>query len=58
MMGEMETIALEQADIIERLVRMNKELLAELSQHRRIDAEERELETLVQKMGGGLCGNQ
>lgn len=57
-MDAIETVALDQADIIERLVRMNKELLAELSQHRRIDAEERELETLVQKMGGGLCGNQ
>lgn len=57
-MDAIETVALDQADIIERLVRMNKELLAELSQHRRIDAEERELEALVQKMGGGLCGNQ
>lgn len=57
-MDAIETVALDQADIIERLVRMNKELLAELSQHRRIDAEEKELEALVQKMGGGLCGNQ
>ena len=57
-MDAIETVALDQADIIERLVRMNKELLAELSQHRRIDAEERELEALVQKMGGDLCGNQ
>ncbi len=57
-MDAIETVALDQADIIERLVKMNKELLAELSQHRRIDAEEKELEALVQKMGGGLCGNQ
>jgi len=51
MMGEMETIALEQADIIERLIRMNRELIEELSQHRRIDEEEKELEDLVRRMG-------
>lgn len=58
MMDAIETVALDQADIIARLVRMNKELLAELSQHRLVDAEERELEDLVRRTGGGLCGNQ
>jgi len=57
-MDAIETVALDQADIIARLVRMNKELLAELSQHRLVDAEERELEDLVRRTGGGLCGNQ
>lgn len=52
-MDAIETVALDQADIIERLVRMNKELLAELSQHRRIDEEERELELIIQRTGGG-----
>ena len=53
MSAELETIALDQVDIIERLVKMNRELITELSQYRRVDAEERELELIVQRTGGG-----
>lgn len=52
-MDAIETVALDQVDIIERLVKMNKELLSELSQHRKVDAEERELELIIQRTGGG-----
>jgi hypothetical protein len=34
-----------------RTIRMNRELIEELSQHRRIDEEENELEDLVRRMG-------
>lgn len=51
-MDAIETVALDQVDIIERLVKMNKELLSELSQHRKVDAEERELELIIQRTGG------
>lgn len=51
--AELETIALDQVDIIERLVKINRELITELSQHRKVDAEERELELIVQRTGGG-----
>jgi hypothetical protein len=50
-MDAIESVALDQVDIIERLIRMNRELIEELSQHRRIDEEEKELEDLVRRMG-------
>lgn len=56
MMGEMESIALEQMDIIERLVKMNKTLISELAQYRVMDAEEKELENLLMRLGGNDVG--
>ena len=50
-MDAIESVALDQVDIIERLIRMNRELIEELSQHRRIDEEKKELEDLVRRMG-------
>ena len=50
-MDAIESVALDQVDIIERLIRMNRELIEELSQHRRIDEEEKEPEDLVRRMG-------
>ena len=55
-MGEMENIALEQMDIIERLVKMNKTLISELAQYRVMDAEEKELENLLMRLGGNDVG--
>lgn len=55
-MGEMESIALEQMDIIERLVKMNKTLISELAQYRVMDAEEKELENLLMRLGGNDVG--
>lgn len=53
MIGEMESIAVDQADIMERLVKMNRRLIEELAQYRVMDEEERELQGLLVKMGGG-----
>jgi len=47
-----EHIAVEQMEIMERLVHLTKELISELSQYRRMDAEEKLLEELVEKTGG------
>ena len=55
-MGEMENIALEQMDIIERLVKMNKTLISELAQYRVMDAEEKELVDLLRRLGGHNVG--
>ena len=46
-----EEIAVEYADLLERMVDLNKRLIAELAQYRVMDAEERELEKLSEKMG-------
>ena len=52
-MDTMESVALDQVNIMERLVRMNKDLINELSQYRRMDEEEKMLAELIEKMGGG-----
>ena len=52
MVGNFEHIAVEQMEIMERLVHLTKELISELSQYRRMDAEEKLLEELVEKTGG------
>lgn len=53
-----ETVALEQLDIIDRMTAMLRELIKELSQYRRMDEEEKMLEELLVKMGGGAwCGS-
>lgn len=48
-----EEIAVEYADIIGRLVNLNKRVISKLAQYRRMDEEERELEALIVKIGGG-----
>ena len=48
-----EEIAVEYADVMERLVSLNKRLIDELAQYRRMDAEEKEVEMLLARMGGG-----
>ena len=54
-----EEIAVEQADIMDRMVDLIKRLTSELAQYRRMDEEERELEALLIRTGGGRrCGNQ
>lgn len=48
-----EEIAVEYADIMQRLIDLNKRVISELAQYRRMDEEEKELEALLIKMGGG-----
>lgn len=48
-----EEIAAEYADILERSVNLNKRLITELAQYRRMDEEEKDVEALLEKMGGG-----
>jgi hypothetical protein len=56
-MNSMEKIAVDQADIMHRLIRMNKMLIEELAQYRVMDAEEKELEILISKLGGHNVGS-
>lgn len=49
----METVAIEQIEVIDSLVKMVKELLTELRQYRDIEKEERILEETLRKLGGG-----
>ena len=49
----METVAIEQIEVIDSLVKMVKELLTELKQYRDIEKEERVLEEALRKLGGG-----
>ena len=49
----METVAIEQIEVIDSLVKMVKELLTELTQYRDIEKEERILEEALRKLGGG-----
>ena len=56
-MDSMEKIAVDQAELIERLVKMNKTLISELAQYRVMDAEEKELENLLIKLGGYDVGH-
>ena len=54
-----EEIAVEYADVMVRLVDLNKRVIKELAQYRLMDEEEKELEALLARMGGGRrCGNQ
>ena len=54
-----EQIAVDYADIVEQLVKLNKSLISELAQYRIMDEEERELQELIERTGGGRkCGNQ
>ena len=55
-MDSMEKIAVDQAELIERLVKMNKTLISELAQYRVMDAEEKELENLLMRLGGNDVG--
>ena len=52
-----EEIAVEYADIMQRLIDLNKRVISELAQYRLMDEEEKELEALIIKMGGGRHGN-
>lgn len=51
-MDAMEKVAIDQAEIISRLVCLVKDLINELSQYRIMDAEEKLLEELIKKTGG------
>jgi hypothetical protein len=56
-MNSMEMIALEQADLLNKLTEMNKKLINELAQYKEIDKEEKVLENALksldtQKNGG------
>ena len=48
-----ETVAIEQIEVIDSLVKMVKELLTELKQYRDIEKEEKILEDALRKLGGG-----
>jgi hypothetical protein len=52
----MEKIAVDQAELIERLVAMNKTLISELAQYRVMEVEEKELENLLMRLGGNDVG--
>ena len=52
-MDTMETVALTQLEVIERQTAMLRRLISELSQYRVMDAEEKELEDLLKRTGGG-----
>ncbi len=47
-----EEIAAEYADILDRIVSLNKRLISELAQYRRMDEEEKEVAALLAKLGG------
>lgn len=49
-MNSMETIALEQADLLNKLTEMNKKLINELAQYKAIDKEERVLEDALKSL--------
>ena len=55
-MDSIEKIAVDQAELIYRLVRMNRQLIEELAQYRLMDAEEKELENLISRLGGNNVG--
>lgn len=55
-MDSMEKIAVDQAELIERLVKMNKTLISELAQYRVMDTEEKELGNLLMRLGGNDVG--
>lgn len=47
-----EEIAVEYADALDLMIRLNKRVISELAQYRRMDAEEKELQALADKIGG------
>jgi hypothetical protein len=49
-MNSMETIALEQADLLNKLTEMNKKLINELAQYKAMDKEERVLEDALKSL--------
>ncbi len=54
-MNSMETIALEQADLIDKLAKVNKKLVNELAQYREIDKEDKQqriLREALESLGG------
>lgn len=56
-MNSLETIALEQADLLNKLAEINKKLINELAQYREIDKEERVLKDALNKLGGANDGH-
>lgn len=55
-----EEIAVEYSDILDRVIDLNKKLISELAQYRRMDEEEQILERCIIQMnraGGGTHGN-
>ena len=56
-MNSMETIALEQADLIDKLAQGNKKLVNELAQYRAIDKEDKE-QTVLREAIEALGGDQ
>ena len=55
-MDTMEKIATDQADVIERLIKMNRSLIEELAKYCVMDAEEKELQMLIDRLGGNNVG--
>lgn len=54
-MSSMESIALEQADLIDKLAQVNKQLVNELAQYREIDKEDKQQRVLreaLESLGG------
>lgn len=54
-MNSMETIALKQADLIDKLAKVNKKLVNELAQYREIDKEDKQqriLREALESLGG------
>ena len=49
-MGELETIAIKQSEIMGGLVELNRSLITELAQYRAMDEEEKRLQEFVDKM--------
>lgn len=49
-MNSMEMIALEQADLLNKLTEMNKKLINELAQYKAIDKEEKVLEDALKSL--------
>lgn len=56
-MNSLETIALEQADLLNKLAEINKKLINELAQYREIDKEDRALKNALNKLGGTNDGH-
>lgn len=52
-MDTLETIAISQAEVMDRLVKMNHSLIQELAQYRRMDAEEKELNWILDRINKG-----
>ena len=57
-MDALEKVAVDQADMMSRMVRMMKDLISELAQYRVMDEEERQLEDFINRMGGKTGGDE